>query len=240
MKPLPTAALSRRTLAFVSSGYVTLVAVVLARTICVVLVLGILSPQASLANSLRAKSDSQVIQNRRADHDKLSRLSDQEMLQRFARLRLLVSVPAKTRGYYVHGVPARLHYLRPWSRLFLDRLSNQFRARFGKQLRITSLIRTAAYQKSLGRRNSNAASAFGEKRSSHLTGASLDISKKGMTRAQREWLRRVLTSLKRKGYLFAVEEFQQPNFHIMVYRNYPEYVKQIVTRQKSRKTKSRG
>ena len=241
MKPLSTAALAkRRTLPFVSRWYGTLVAVVLVRTICVVLVLGVLSPETSLANSLRANSDSQMIQNEQADRDKLSRLEDQEMLQRFARLRLLVSVPANARGYYLHGVPARLHYLRPWSKLFLDRLSNQFRARFGKRLRITSLIRTAEYQKSLGRRNSNAASAFGEKRSTHLTGASLDVSKKGVTRAQRQWLRRVLTSLKRRGYLFAVEEFQQPNFHIMVYRNYPEYVKQIVTRQKSRKKKSSG
>ena len=61
-----------------------------------------------------------------------------------------------------------------------------------------------------------------------------------MTRAQQQCWRRVLTSLKRKGYLFAVEEFQQPNFHIMVHRNYPQYVKQIVTRQKSRKKKSSG
>ena len=240
MKPLSAAALSRRTLPPVSRWYVTLVAVVLARTICVVLVLGVLPPETSLANSLRANSDSQVIQNERANRDKLSRLEDQEMLKRFARLRLLVPVPANARGYYVHSVPTRLHYLRPWSKLFLDRLSNQFRARFGKRLRITSLIRTAEYQKSLEKWNRNAAPASGKKRSTHLTGASLDISKKGMARAQRQWLRRVLTSLKRKGYLFAVEEFQQPNFHIMVHRNYPEYVKQIVTRQKSRKKKSRG
>ena len=212
----------------------------LVKTICIVLVLGVWPPETGLANSLRANSDSQVIQNERANRDKLSRLEDQEMLQRFARLHLVVPVPAGARGYYVHGVPTRLHYLRPWSKLFLDRLSNQFRARFGKRLRITSLIRTADYQKSLGKRNYNAAPASGKKRSTHLTGASLDISKKGMPRAQRQWLRRVLTSLKRKGYLFAVEEFQQPNFHIMVHRNYPEYVKQVVTRQKSRKKKSSG
>ncbi len=211
-----------------------------AKTICVVLVLGLLVPATSLANSLRANSDSQVIQNERANRDRLSRLEDQKMLDRFARLRLLTPVPANARGYYLHAVPARLHYLRPWSKLFLDRLSNQFRARFGKRLRITSLIRTAKYQKSLEKRNHNAAPASGKKRSTHLTGASLDISKKGMARAQRQWLRRVLTSLKRKGYLFAVEEFYQPNFHIMVHRNYPEYVNQVVTRQKSRKKKSSG
>ena len=132
-----------------------------AKTICVVLVLGLLVPATSLANSLRANSDSQVIQNERANRDRLSRLEDQKMLGRFARLRLLTPVPANARGYYLHAVPARLHYLRPWSKLFLDRLSNQFRARFGKRLRITSLIRTAKYQKSLEKRNHNAAPASG-------------------------------------------------------------------------------
>jgi hypothetical protein len=41
------------------------------------------------------------------------------------------------------------------------------------------------------------------------------------------WLRRVLASLKEKGYLFAIEEFRQPNFHIMVYRNYPDYAEEL-------------
>ena len=46
-----------------------------------------------------------------------------------------------------------------------------------------------------------------------------------MTRAQLNWMRRVIHSLKKKGYLYAIEEFRQPTFHVMVYRNYPEYVK---------------
>jgi hypothetical protein len=37
----------------------------------------------------------------------------------------------------------------------------------------------------------------------------------------------VLSSLKQKGYLFAVEEFTIPNFHIMVHRSYPEYVEML-------------
>lgn len=181
--------------------------------------------------SLRADSQSQVVQNTRADSDKLSRFESSTMVQRFVRLQLLTDVPAKTRDYYVHAIPESYQYLRPWTKLFLDRLSSQYRSHFGQPLRITGLTRTAEYQKSLRRRNGNAASPTGPRRSVHLTGASLDISKKGMTRAQVSWMRRVLHSIKQKGYIYPVEEFKQPNFHIMVYRNYPEYVDELEDRK---------
>ncbi len=157
------------------------------------------------------------------------------MVQSWSRLELLVPVPAKTANFYVHRIPAEYRYVRPWTRLFLDRISSQFRRRFGRPLRITSLTRTVEYQHQLSRRNGNAASPYGEKRSSHLTGASLDISKKGLSGAQVSWLRRVLLSIHKKQYVFAVEEFYQPNFHVMVHRNYPEYVEMLLARAKKRK-----
>lgn len=203
---------------------------------CVIVVLA--TAQSALASprlSLRADTQSQVVQNERADTDHLSRMKNQQMVERYARLRLLVPVPAKTRGYYLHNIPGQRRYLRPWSKLFLDRISRQYRARFGRTLRVTSLVRSQAYQKTLRRRNGNAASASGQKRSTHLTGASLDISKKGMTRAQVTWVRRVLFSLKQKGHLFAIEEYSQPNFHVMVYRNYPKHVERLLTAQNRRR-----
>lgn len=179
---------------------------------------------AASAASLRATRGSQLVQNQRADEDQLSRMEDAAMTARWVRLRLMEPVPAKTSSYYLHAVRPQNRYLRPWTRLFLSRLSNQFRARFGKPLRVTSLLRTAAYQRSLQGRNGNAASAKGPKRSAHLTGASLDISKKGMSQAERNWLRRVLTSLRGNGSIYAIEEFQQPVFHILVHRKYEDYV----------------
>ncbi len=153
------------------------------------------------------------------------------MVRRFAKAKLLVRVPSRTRYYYTRNIPANYRYLRPWSKLFLDRLSEQYYARFKKKLRVTSLVRTVALQNSIARRNKNAAAAHGPKRSSHLTGATLDISKKGMTRREIEWMRRVLYSLHQQGYLYAVEEFQQPTFHIMVHRNYPKYVAALERRK---------
>jgi uncharacterized protein YcbK (DUF882 family) len=173
--------------------------------------------------SLRATRSSQLVQNQRADEDRLSRMEDGSMTERYVRLKLLEPVPSKTSGYYLHAVREDNRYLRPWTMLFLARLSSQFRERFGKPLRVTSLLRTAAYQRSLQRRNGNAAADDGPKRSAHLTGASLDISKKGMTGAQRQWLQKVLSSLHNGGHIYAIEEFQQPVFHILVHRQYGDY-----------------
>ncbi len=148
------------------------------------------------------------------------------MLQRWARLQLLLPVKEKTRDYYLHAIPSDYRYLRPWARLFLDRISSQFRARFRRPMRVTSLVRTVSYQKYLSRRNGNAAPSTGPKASVHLTGACLDLSKKGMTRQQQAWVRNVLGQLRTKGYLYAIEEFQQPTFHVLVHRRYEEYVAQ--------------
>ncbi len=163
------------------------------------------SLDAASSVSLRATTSSPVIQNEAADDDHLSRMDDSEMIARWVRLELLHEVPAKSNDYYLHSVLNENRYLRPWAKLFLDRLSDQFRARFGKPLRVTSLLRTAHYQRRLQGRNGNAASATGPKRSSHLTGASMDISKKGLTQRERDWIRRVLSSLRSKGYLYAIE-----------------------------------
>jgi hypothetical protein len=167
---------------------------------------------------------SPLVQNKQADEDDLSRMRSREMIERFERAGYLVRVRDKTEHYYLHAVPSAYRYLRPWSRTFLERLSRQFHARFHRKLRVTSLVRAADGQQDLAKINGNAAAATGPRRSSHLTGATLDISKTFMTLKERQWIRRVLRSLKRGGYLYAIEEFQQPVFHIMVYRSYADYV----------------
>lgn len=186
---------------------------------------------AASANLLRASSDSQIIQNRRADADDLSRMSDANMIQRFANAGLLVRVPGETQHYYTRYISTRYSYLRPWSKLFLDRLGAQYYARFKQPLRVTSMVRTVSLQVSMAKNNGNAAAAYGERRSSHLTGATLDISKNGMSQAGINWMREVLYSLRQQGFLYAVEEFSQPTFHIMVYKNYPEYVAGLQARR---------
>lgn len=201
------------------------------KSIALSLAVAALVVQSLPAASLRATRGSQSIQNKRADQDHLSRMEDDEMVKRWARLELLIPVPAKTSSYYLHAVRSQNRYLRPWAHLFLERLSSQFHSKFGRPMRVTSLLRTAAYQRSLRGRNGNAAAAVGPKRSAHLTGACLDISKKGMSGTQIRWVRNVLSSLRSKGYLYAVEEFQQPVFHILVHRDYTDHVAKLTAKR---------
>jgi hypothetical protein len=186
-----------------------------------------------MALLLKANTKSQLIQNAYAEREDLSVMLNVSMVSRFHRNGYLKRVSGSTRYYYIHGIPAKYRYLRPWSKLFLDRLSRQYYARFKKRLRVTSLVRTVALQQALAKRNGNAAQAFGARRSSHLTGATLDISKRDMTAGGRQWMRKVLYSLRKQECLYAVEEFAQPTFHIMVYRDYRDYVKKRLAQAKA-------
>ncbi|MBV6429967.1 MAG: hypothetical protein IANPNBLG_00070 [Bryobacteraceae bacterium] len=179
---------------------------------------GVCTAQSSML--LVASGSSQRIQNRHADLDGLSRMTGRSMILRFHRLGYLERLPASTPTYYLRAIPPPYRYLRPWSKAFLERLSRRFHSRFGKRLRVTSLIRGIERQRALARRNGNAAPAFGINRSTHLTGATFDISKAYMTGREKAWMRRVLYSMKKQKRIYAVEEFRQPTFHIMVYRSY--------------------
>jgi hypothetical protein len=143
------------------------------------------------------------------------------MLQRYIRNRMLVKVSPDSRTYYLKGVPARYSYIRPWSKRFLDQLSSQYHAKFNDRLRVTSLVRTSKLQMQLAGYNTNAAPASGKTMSSHLTGATLDISHAKMTAEQKQWMRSKLLSLSGSGFLYGIEERVQPTFHIMVYKHFP-------------------
>jgi hypothetical protein len=160
------------------------------------------------------------VQNRQADAENLSRMKDRAMIQKLGQAGLLVRVPSNTRHYYTKYVSADYSYLRPWSKRFLEDLSRQYFARFKKKLRVTSMVRTAGLQQKVGKKNGNAAAAYGPRRSSHLTGSTMDISKRGMSAAEIAWMRKKLHAHKQSGALYAIEEFSQPTFHIMVHRKY--------------------
>ena len=190
----------------------------------------LLCPAGVLARDLSllvANASSQAVQNARANAENLSRMRDLAMIRQFTRDGYLVPVPLRTQFYYLQAIPYAYRYCRPWTKLFLQRLSREYYAKFKQPLRVTSLVRTVGLQRGLARRNGNAAEATGSERSSHLTGATLDISKRFMTPAGENWMRSMLYGLKQTGYLYAVEEFEQPTFHIMIYRNYTAYVAQL-------------
>lgn len=173
---------------------------------------------------LVATEASQAIQNERANQFHLTRLLDLAMVREFHSDGLLVSVPSRMPYYYLDHVSPDYSYLRPWAKVFLDQLSREYYARFGQPLRITSMLRTVLVQERLTRWNPNAAQAIGADRSSHLTGATLDISKHFMNYRGELWMRRTLVQMERAGYVYAIEEFHQPCFHVMVFPTYRQYV----------------
>ncbi len=68
--------------------------------------------------------------------------------------------------------------------------------------------------------NGNAAPAEGDIASPHLTGAAIDIGKKGLSLSEISWLRAWLLPLQTAGKIDVEEEFYQACFHITVYRSY--------------------
>ena len=178
---------------------------------------------------LAAKRSSQAIQNERANEYHLARMRNRAMIVRYFEEGYLAAVPPDTRFYYLHDIPPSYCYLRPWAKRFLDQISREYYENFHQPLRVTSMIRTVELQRHLERRNFNAAEATGDDRSSHLTGATLDISKHEMDAREKRWFRRQLVTLEQDGYVYAIEEFEQPCFHVMVFPNYRDYVPKPVS-----------
>jgi hypothetical protein len=81
-------------------------------------------------------------------------------------------------------------------------------------------VRTVVYQKQLMKINGNATAAEGDIASPHLTGATIDIAKQGLSRQEIGWMRAWLLPLEQAGKIDVEEEFQQSCFHITVYKSY--------------------
>jgi hypothetical protein len=116
---------------------------------------------------------------------------------------------------YAHALPA--------VREFLDRELCALHRATGERPKVTSLVRTAAYQRLL-RRGGNpvAAPGRGNRRSSHLTGATVDFTYLGLSEKARLIMRRRLLALMRLKAVAAVEESYSACFHVMVF---PDYAK---------------
>lgn len=111
-------------------------------------------------------------------------------------------------------------FCRPWTREFLEDLGAAYYEEFHQPLVITSLVRTAEQQRKLRRRNRNAAPEEGETVSTHLTGMTFDLYKRGMSRRQHKWIEDYFLPLKEMGVIEPIEERRQPVFHVTVFDTY--------------------
>ena len=178
-------------------------------------------------------------QNERAEADGLERIEDEDDLSDRIARKMLVPVPASASLAVNQDLPERHRYCRPWTARFLDDLARAHAAQFHGSLEVSSAVRTVAYQKRLMGVNGNAAAAEGDIVSPHLTGATIDLAKRGMTRQEIGWMRSWLMPLQSAGKLDVEEEFQQSCFHITVYKSYVAPKPAAPAKQKAAPSKSR-
>lgn len=152
----------------------------------------------------------------------LSRFKDQTVIRRAIKQRLIVKVPTRGRGFFLDrnigskasGNRYLYRYARPYTRQFIVWLGREYHRRFHGSFKVTSLVRSCAYQRRLSEGNTNAVAC---ENTSHTTGATVDIAKRGMSSAGKKWVRKILLGLERRKLLQVTEEHRQPVYHIMVY-----------------------
>jgi hypothetical protein len=169
---------------------------------------------------LRGSLESLIRQNEKTNADNLERIeNDADLHDRIARGQL-VRVPESDALTVNANLPLDRRYCRPWTAAFLTNLSRSHQAQFHHPFEVSSAVRTVEYQKRLMRTNGNAAPAVGDIASPHLTGATIDIAKSGLSRSEIYWMRDRLNGLQAEGKIDVEEEFRQSCFHITVYKSY--------------------
>jgi Family of unknown function (DUF5715) len=159
-------------------------------------------------------------QNQRGDAEGLTRIEDDAQLNAMRREGDLVALPVSAELRVNPELPVNRRYTRPWTEKFLIDTARAHYMRFHRSVQVNSAVRTVEYQRHLIRVNGNAAPAEGGTASPHLTGATIDIGKKGLSLSEIAWMRAYLLPLEQEGKIDVEEEFYQSCFHITVYKSY--------------------
>src|ERR1700692_3728950 len=171
----------------------------------------------------RASHESLLLQNAEVDRLELPRIEDDDELEalKFSGA-LLPIIAGETLRFDPRLDPSR-RYCRPWTRDFVQDLSQAYYHRFHEQIQVNSAVRTVKIQKKLRRHNRNAAPAEGDTASSHLAGLTVDLQRRGMTQEQIHWMQYYLFYMKALGLVEPEEERHQWVFHIMVSGRYADW-----------------
>ncbi|MEY2411411.1 MAG: hypothetical protein QOD84_17 [Acidobacteriaceae bacterium] len=171
----------------------------------------------------RPSHESLLRQNEEIDRLELPRIQDDDELERLKATQDLVPiVPSLTLRIDPRLDPDR-RYCRPFTRDFLEDISEAYYKQFHDQIQVNSAVRTVLVQKKLRRHNRNAAPEFGDTASSHLAGITVDLQRRGMSRAQVKWMEQYIVPLKVQGLVEPEEERHQWVFHIAVSGRYSEW-----------------
>ena len=172
----------------------------------------------------RPSHDSLLKQNAEIDRLELPRIQDDAELEQLKLDgKLLPIIPNEALRIDPRLDPDR-RYCRPWTRLFVEDLAAAYHEEFPRdQIQVNSAVRTVIVQKKLRRHNRNAAPAEGEIASSHLAGVTVDLQRRGMSKAEIHWVENYLIPMKAAGLVEPEEERRQWVFHIMVSDRYSEW-----------------
>ncbi len=172
---------------------------------------------------LRGSHESMLRQNEEIDRLRLTRIADDQQLEDMELRGELVGLHESHALLIAPNIELNRRYCRPWTRAFVEDLSDAFYAEFREPIHVTSAVRTVDQQSRLRRWNGNAAAIDGDTASSHLAGLSVDIGKRPMSRRQRAWFDQYVLRLQRLGLVEAAEERRQACYHIMVSGRYDDY-----------------
>jgi hypothetical protein len=168
----------------------------------------------------RPSHDSLLRQNEEIDRLDLPRIQDDDELEALKESQALVPLRTGATLRIDPRLDPNRRYCRPWTRDFVEDLSQAYYRQFHAQIQVNSAVRTVKVQKKLRRHNRNAAPAEGETASSHLAGLTLDIQRRGMSKEQIRFVQRYLFYLTALGLVEPEEERRQWVFHVMVSDRY--------------------
>lgn len=186
-----------------------------AAALAAVLVLSV--ADAADAQSLRGSRSTMQRQNVVAQQHDFTFIRTSDQVNRFVRSGYLERFSGNA-NYELAGVSHP--YGRPALRLFVERLSAQYRAACGEKLVVTSLTRPVLEQP----RNASDLSV-------HPAGMAVDLRVSRKSSCVR-WLERTLLSLEKQGVLDATRERRPPHYHIALFPEpYTRYVVAIAGRE---------
>src|SRR5438477_10044828 len=179
--------------------------------------------------------ESLLLQNAEIDRLNLPRIrNDMQLQQLIGSGELVAIVPNQSLRIQPSLDPER-RFCRPWTLDFVQDLSEAYYKEFHEQIQVNSAVRTVLVQKKLRRHNRNAAPESGETASSHLAGLTVDLQRRGMSKAQVKWMEEYMRPLKQLGVIEPEEERHHWCFHIMVAGSYDDYrqMRMLATQQDS-------
>ena len=171
----------------------------------------------------RPSHESLLLQNAEINRLELPRIQDDNELEMLKAGGALLPIRASETLRFDPRLDPSRRFCRPWTRDFVEDLSQSYYNRFHQQIQVNSAVRTVKGQKKLRRHNRNAAPADGDTASSHLAGVTVDLQRRGMSKEQILWMEHYLFYMKALGLVEPEEERHQWVFHVMVSGRYSEW-----------------